>query len=523
MTLSDFDTRVLAALPTGHESAASARAIAATLAAAPAEVEQVARKVASALGRLRARGLVHRDSITWDGTPEWCRYDSDSVTGAAREALLAAEAARPSAAQAQALDCFGPDGVFPRETIPAGYTAARMLAVGAQADGQFYRAAALWRIVEARAKTAEGRRAADHNAGFCRKRAAQVEKAIRTAPQVEKAIRTAQAARRREAAQVDAARAAETDSLSENDFQDWAAAREMTTAPYINPETGEDVQTEAQEREAAQVDPETLAEMEEEAADKAARRGAVRVVRADESGTDEFGPRGLTWDSARGVYRTPEEFEEMAQSVDHSTGDGPPPSARTVALAESVEIMRRAGFEAAAALCRSKAAILGRDTPEGRAAEALAAAFNAQADRACPKVDPAAQAAPEKAQGEDDKGPRYRVESFDVCTAGFERLRSYSEFILTTPVESDSNPDELLSELLGDVDSCMRPDHFDFDAARAAVRDWFESDLRPLFARPNPFNLESPPEGEDSDEWTAEGPALVVYVRDLAGHEFSVY
>jgi hypothetical protein len=85
----------------------------------------------------------------------------------------------------------------------------------------------------------------------------------------------------------------------------------------------------------------------------------------------------------------------------------------------------------------------------------------------------------------------YSVTAFDVCAQGFERLRSYEEFIVVAAIDDDSNPADLLEQWEADLQSCDRPENFDFDAAREAIRSYYESNIRPLFDRKtNPFDLE---------------------------------
>lgn len=113
----------------------------------------------------------------------------------------------------------------------------------------------------------------------------------------------------------------------------------------------------------------------------------------------------------------------------------------------------------------------------------------------------------------------YEVLSYDVCVSGFERLRSYSEFMLVTSVDAASSPESLLDGLLSDIQACARPDDFDYDAANALVRDFVASELRPLFAKSNPFKLEDRKEDDDS-----EGCSLFVYIQDNRdGAHYPVY
>lgn len=105
---------VLAACPTGHEMPLFAAGIAERLPALSLA------QVAAALGRLRSAGLTEREDSTW------ARFDSaapglDSDQAAA---LAAAESARPSPAQAQRLENFGPLGLSPVADLAADLVAA---------------------------------------------------------------------------------------------------------------------------------------------------------------------------------------------------------------------------------------------------------------------------------------------------------------------------------------------------------------------------------------------------------------
>lgn len=68
--------------------------------------------------------------------------------------------------------------------------------------------------------------------------------------------------------------------------------------------------------------------------------------------------------------------------------------------------------------------------------------------------------------------PRYHVTSLDCSAEGAERLRSQSEFILLAYAGADTSPEDIFAALREDVDSCDRPDGFDFEAARDAIQTW---------------------------------------------------
>lgn len=114
----------------------------------------------------------------------------------------------------------------------------------------------------------------------------------------------------------------------------------------------------------------------------------------------------------------------------------------------------------------------------------------------------------------------YSLSSFDVCAPGFERLRSYSEFILSAPIYTASTLNEIVKALGDDIQACMRPDHFDYDAARAVVEE-LRAQLTPLFERgANPFDLEDVANNTGLDE--CEPCYLFLYVSD-SEHEYPVY
>ena len=119
----------------------------------------------------------------------------------------------------------------------------------------------------------------------------------------------------------------------------------------------------------------------------------------------------------------------------------------------------------------------------------------------------------------------YSISSYGVCTQGDERLRNRNEFILATPIfhfasvgaaESIKDIREALNE---DLQCCERPEHFDYNAARAVIDSLCDETLAPLYARnANPFGLEE--RDEQSDD--CEPCYLFVYVADDS-HEYSVW
>lgn len=68
----------------------------------------------------------------------------------------------------------------------------------------------------------------------------------------------------------------------------------------------------------------------------------------------------------------------------------------------------------------------------------------------------------------------YAVNSMDDSADGMERLRSQSEFILLAYPKVGETVETLRDEWIADLDSCMRPDGFDFAAAEQAIRDYCE-------------------------------------------------
>jgi hypothetical protein len=114
----------------------------------------------------------------------------------------------------------------------------------------------------------------------------------------------------------------------------------------------------------------------------------------------------------------------------------------------------------------------------------------------------------------------YEVSTFDVCAIGFERLRSYEEFILTASINADTKGEDIRDQWLDDIEACMRPDGFDYDAARQAVETYWHDVVRPLFDRNNPFNLEKGCDGIGFDE--EKDCTAFLFIR-VKGAHFPVY
>lgn len=107
----------------------------------------------------------------------------------------------------------------------------------------------------------------------------------------------------------------------------------------------------------------------------------------------------------------------------------------------------------------------------------------------------------------------YEVSTFDVCVSGFERLRSQDEFILLASIDAETDGDSLLEQWLSDIQSCDRFDGFDYRAAETAVREYWNANVRPLFAaRRNPFNLDAMRSDIGLDEGD-EGCTAFLFVR----------
>lgn len=106
---------------------------------------------------------------------------------------------------------------------------------------------------------------------------------------------------------------------------------------------------------------------------------------------------------------------------------------------------------------------------------------------------------------------RYEVTTVDLTVQGFERLRSQSEFILNAYPSKTDEPSAIVQTLKDDLQTCARPDDFDFDAARAALDEWFdESGI--AYLRSQLAGMEDTDEDEDDDD--GNPVVLFVYVRD---------
>jgi hypothetical protein len=98
----------------------------------------------------------------------------------------------------------------------------------------------------------------------------------------------------------------------------------------------------------------------------------------------------------------------------------------------------------------------------------------------------------------------YTVTTFDDSADGMERLRNQSEFILLAYPASDSTPDDVLQQFIDDIQSCDRFDGFDYDAARAAVNEWYDSDMLARVLQSTEW-----PDDDESEWW----PTFRLYVE----------
>lgn len=111
---------------------------------------------------------------------------------------------------------------------------------------------------------------------------------------------------------------------------------------------------------------------------------------------------------------------------------------------------------------------------------------------------------------------RYEVTGFDDSASGYERLRDRDEFILIASANGETDVSDLASQWRDDLQSCARPDGFDFAAARAAV-DSYVADNAAALAR-TLAALETPARDEEGDVYMddEEAATLRLYVTDSA-------
>lgn len=101
---------------------------------------------------------------------------------------------------------------------------------------------------------------------------------------------------------------------------------------------------------------------------------------------------------------------------------------------------------------------------------------------------------------------RFSITTVDIAMPGMERLRGHDEFILTAYPSRGETGADVLAELVADLDACEREEGFDYDAAEAALRTYFDrATLEGLTADIAALDLPEEPDGE--------GPNLYVFVR----------
>ena len=106
----------------------------------------------------------------------------------------------------------------------------------------------------------------------------------------------------------------------------------------------------------------------------------------------------------------------------------------------------------------------------------------------------------------------YEVTAFDVCVPGFERLRNRDEFILVASVWYGMSKDDLLKQFNSNIQVCIRPDDFDYDAVRKLVAETV-ANARTV----DVLSYIDPPKVDDADvdiEQEMEGCKAYLYIRD---------
>lgn len=105
---------------------------------------------------------------------------------------------------------------------------------------------------------------------------------------------------------------------------------------------------------------------------------------------------------------------------------------------------------------------------------------------------------------------QYVINTFDDSAPGMERLRHQSEFILLAYPSTDSGLDDIRQQWIDDIQSCARPDDFDYDAARDAVNDWCDDNASRMLHALGALHQEG---FAIADEYDHEGPCLRLYVE----------
>lgn len=112
----------------------------------------------------------------------------------------------------------------------------------------------------------------------------------------------------------------------------------------------------------------------------------------------------------------------------------------------------------------------------------------------------------------------YEVTRFDNSAPGMEPLRDQDEFILIAYLGEDMAPLEILAQWQEDIDSCARPDGFDYLEARAAIDRWAGHNLERIRGEIE-FFRDAAKRGDFS--WNDEDLEIPfrLYVRDTRGED----
>lgn len=96
-----------------------------------------------------------------------------------------------------------------------------------------------------------------------------------------------------------------------------------------------------------------------------------------------------------------------------------------------------------------------------------------------------------------------QVSSWDVCTQGFERLRSQSEILFTALVDEKTPLESIHSEITDQINQLDCD--YDHDALRHAVKEWLDNDGSLII---NSLRGIQPGNGDTDESWCH----LFVYV-----------
>ena len=109
---------------------------------------------------------------------------------------------------------------------------------------------------------------------------------------------------------------------------------------------------------------------------------------------------------------------------------------------------------------------------------------------------------------------RFSVTTVDFTVQGYERLRSQDEFILTAYPSKGETGADVLDELIADLDAYARPDAFDYAAAEAALRAYFDrATIEGLTAEIEAVFGQIDSDAEEEAEPDAVGPIVFCYVH----------